>query len=62
MTKTSGNCFYIANLYFPCYFVNAFGLAVLSYCLSSFITLLLYNNLTHAAVKEKSHKIIYNNM
>ena len=37
MTKTSGNCFYIVNLYFPCHFVNAFGLAALSYRPSSLI-------------------------
>ena len=36
MTKTSGNCFYIVNGYFPCHFVNSFGLTVLSYRPSSF--------------------------
>ena len=36
MTKTIGNYFYIVNLYFPCHFVNAFGLAVLSNRPSSF--------------------------
>ena len=34
--QTSGNCFYIVNLYFPCHVVNAFGLDVLSYRPSSF--------------------------
>ena len=38
MIKTSGNCFYIVNLYFPCRFVNAFGLAVLPYRPSSFVS------------------------
>ena len=36
MTKTSGNCFYIVNIYFLGHFVNVFGLAVLSYRPSSF--------------------------
>ena len=40
MTKTSGNCFYIVNLYF----VNAFGLFVLSYRPSSFDDLTLNVN------------------
>ena len=38
MTKTSGNCFYIVNLYFPCHFVKAFGLAVLSNRPSSLVS------------------------
>ena len=36
MTKTSFNCFNFVNLYFPCHFVKTFGLAALSYRLSSF--------------------------
>ena len=35
MTKTRGNCFYSVNSYFLPHFVNAFGLAVLSYRPSS---------------------------
>ena len=36
MSKTIGSCFYIVIVYFPCHFVNAFGLAVLFYRPSSF--------------------------
>ena len=45
ITKTSGNCFYIVNLYFPSQFVNAFGLAVLSYRPSSFSNVKINTNL-----------------
>ena len=40
MTKACESCFYIVNLYFSFNFVNAFGLAVLSYRPSSFERLL----------------------
>ena len=36
MVKTSANCFYIVNLYFPSHFVNTLGLGALSYRPSSF--------------------------
>ena len=43
ITKTSGNCFCIVNSYFLCHFVIAFGLAVISYCPSSFVGLDLFD-------------------
>ena len=55
MTKTNGNCRYIVNLYFPCHFVNAFGLAVLSYCPFSLIMCCTVMNL----LKNKDNSIFH---
>ena len=50
MTKTSVNCFYIVNLYFPCHLVNAFWMAVLSYHPSSFQNFNFCTDVSHEHV------------